>query len=69
MVRIVEIKEDITDTKLIDNIYDIQKVIKRIAYEFEINSQLNIDDYNYLNVIFEKTKINLEKVYNLIKRP
>ena len=67
MVKIVEIKETLQDTTLLDNIYLIDKIIKEIINQTEFITDLNKDDYNYINIILEKIKINLNKAKLLMK--
>lgn len=67
MMRIIEIKETIYDSKLIDNISTADKLIKDIIKKMEFITELNKDDYNFINIVMEKTRTNLEKVNSLIK--
>ena len=68
MVKIVEIKETLENTTLLDNIYAIDKIVKDIIKQTEFIEDLNIDDYNYINIILEKIKTNLKKANILIKK-
>lgn len=68
MVKIIEIKETIFDSQLVDNIYAIDKTIKGIMNETDFITELNRDDYNYINIILEKIRINLEKAFELLKK-
>lgn len=68
MVKIIEIKETIFDSQLVDNIYAIDKTIKGIMNETNFITELNRDDYNYINIILEKIRINLEKALELLKK-
>lgn len=67
MLKIVELKETLEDTSLIYNIYEINKIIKEIIKQTEFITELNKTDFDYINIIMEKTKNNLEKVEKLIK--
>lgn len=67
MMRIIEIKETIYDSKLIDNISTADKLIKDIIKKMEFITEMNKDDYNFINIVMEKTRTNLEKVNSLIK--
>ena len=67
MVRIVEIKETLLDSALVENIYKIKDLTERIIEELELQRELNKDDYNYLEIILDKTKTNLQKSYMLLK--
>lgn len=68
MLKIIEIKETIFNSQLVDNIYAIDKIIKNIINETDFITELNKDDYNYINIILEKTRINLEKAFDLLKK-
>lgn len=67
MLKIIEVKETLCDSKLVDNIYETQKIIANIINETEFILDINKDDYNYINIIMEKTRSNLEKVYKLLR--
>ena len=66
MLKIVEVKETLCDSKLVDNIYAIQKIVASMITETEFTLDINRDDYNYINVVLDKTRKNLEKIYNVI---
>ena len=68
MVKIIETKETIFDSQLVDNIYAIDKTVKEIMNETNFITELNRDDYNYINIILEKTRINLEKAFEILKK-
>lgn len=67
MLKIIEIKETILDSKIVDNIYAINKIIKNVINETDFITELNKNDYDYINIILEKTRINLEKAFYLLK--
>lgn len=67
MLRIVEVKETLEDTSLIDNLYEVNKLTKELIRQTEFITELNKTDFDYINIIMEKTKNNLEKVKELIK--
>lgn len=67
MVKIIEVKETLQDTTLLNNIYSIDKIVKEIIKQTEFITDLNKDDYNYINIILEKIKTNLNKANLLIK--
>ena len=68
MVKIIEIKETIFDSKLIDNVYAINKIINNFINQTEFTTELNRDDYNYINIILEKSKVNLQKAFEIMKK-
>ncbi len=67
MLKIVEIKQTIYDSDMIQNLHAIQRISQNIQNEMQFIPELNKDDYQYLDVVLEKVKVNLLKVYNLIK--
>lgn len=68
MIKIIEVKETITDGKFINNIYNIEKLIRNIIKRIENTNELNYDDYKFLEIIMEKTKISLTKAYDVMKQ-
>ena len=66
MVKIVEIKQTIYGSDMIDNLHTIQRISQDILNEIQFMQEFNIDDYKYLDVVLEKTKTNLLKIYGLI---
>lgn len=68
MLKIVEIKETTDNSNLVDNIYSINKIIKNIITDTEFIFELNKDDYDYLNIVLQKTRKNLDIVYAIINK-
>lgn len=67
MLKIIEIKETLEDSKFVDNIYNIQRINKDIINKTEYIIELNKDDYNYISILAEKSKIALEKINQILK--
>lgn len=67
MLKIVEIKQTIYGSNMMENLHTIQKLSQDILNEIQFIQEINIDDYQYLDVVLEKTKVNLLKVYNLVE--
>ena len=67
MLKIVELKETIKDSNLTNNIYDMQKIIQKMILNLEFVEEINKDDYNYLKIVTEKSKIALEKALEIMK--
>lgn len=65
-MKIYEIKEQISDTNFIDNIYQIQKLMQRITSQTEFITDINKIDLVYINIVLDKIKINLQKIYYII---
>ena len=66
-MKIYEIKETVTDTGIVDNIYQIQKLMKGITNQTEFILDINKTDFDYINIVLDKTKMNLQKVYSILK--
>ena len=67
MLKIIELRKTLEDTSLIDNLYKVNKLTKELIKQTEFITELNKTDFDYINIIMEKTKNNLEKVKELIK--
>lgn len=67
MLKIVEVKQTIYGSDMIENLHTIQRISQDILNEIQYIPELNKDDYQYLDVVLEKTKTNLLKVYNVVK--
>lgn len=65
-MKIYEIKEQVSDTNFIDNIYHIQKLMQRITNKTEFMIDINKTDLEYINIVLDKIKINLKKIYYII---
>ena len=67
MLKIVEVKQTIYGSDMIENLHIIQKLSQDMLNEIQFIQEINIDDFQYLDVILEKIKINLLKVHNVVK--
>ncbi len=67
MLKIVEVKQTIYGSDMIENLRTIQRISQDILNEIQFIQEINIDDYQYLDVVLEKTKTNLLKIYGLVK--
>ena len=67
MIKIGEVKEPITDSSIIDNLYHIQKLVKYMINLTEFIEESNKTDMDYINIILDKTKVNLQKIYSILK--
>ena len=67
MVKIIEVKQTIYGSDMKENLHTIQKLSQDILNELQFVLEINKDDYQYLDIVLEKTKINLLKVYNVVK--
>ncbi len=67
MLRVVELKETVLDSHLQENAYKIKDLTEHIIEELQLRPEINKDDYNYLEIVLEKTKTNLQKSYMVMK--
>lgn len=68
MLKIYEIKESVSDSNMIDNLYEVHKLIQNIIKQTEfLDEDINKTDFDYINIILSKTKKNLKKVNELLK--
>ena len=58
MLKIIELRETLEDTSLIDNLYKVNKLTKELIKQTEFITELNKTDFDYINIIMEKTKNN-----------
>lgn len=67
MVKILEVKETLEDSELVENMYKIEELIKDIIKRLETDNELSIDDFRFTNIVLKKTKIALAKVNTVIR--
>lgn len=67
MLKIVEIKETIEDTKIIDNIYTIERLIRNMKNDAEFIKEINYHDYTYIKILLERSIISLQKANEILK--
>ncbi len=67
MLRVVELKETVLDSSVYENAYKIKDLSEHIIEELQLHPEINKDDYNYLEIVLEKTKTNLQKSYMVMK--
>ena len=62
MSKIVEIKEAITGSNLVENIESIKQSINKLDCLKDYLIEINKADYDYINISTEIIKLNLEKM-------
>lgn len=67
MLKIIEIKETLENSRFLDNIYKIQKLNRKIINKTELTTEINKDDYDYISILAEKARIILEKINQIYK--
>ena len=68
MLKIIEVKEELDNSTLVDNVYEIHKMIQHMIQDTEYITEINKYDYNYLNIVMGKTKNNLEKIKYIFEK-
>lgn len=61
-MKIVEVKEDIRDTSIVRDIFDIAKISQRINLYSEFITDINYTDFQYIQVLLSKSKTMLSNV-------
>ena len=51
MLKIIEVKEELDNSTLVDNVYEIHKMIQHMIQDTEYITEINKNDYNYLNIV------------------
>ena len=67
MIKILEIKQTIDNDNVVEDMYDIELLIKYIIRHIEKTREINYDDYRYTSIILAKVKTALKKVNELLK--
>lgn len=67
MIKVLEIRETLADTNLTKDICKVRELVEDITSTLEANNTMNRDDYKFASIVFEKTRIALQKVNALIK--
>ena len=67
MIKVVEIKESLGNRDLLENMLSINQLSSKMIRTIQtLDVDVNIDDFNYINIIAEKSKMALEKAFSLI---
>ncbi|MCR5146703.1 MAG: hypothetical protein K6B70_05110 [Clostridia bacterium] len=61
-MKVVEVKEDIRDTSIARDIFDIAKISQRINLYSEFITDINYTDFQYIQVLLNKSKTMLSNV-------
>lgn len=61
-MKIVELKEDIRDSSIIRDIFDINKISQKINLYSEFITDINYTDFEYLQILLNKSKTMLSNV-------
>ena len=61
------IEKYLQDSNLLENIYEVRKLLGSLETDLHFMTNINRDDYNYINTVIHKIKVNLEKVNAIIR--
>ena len=61
-MKVVEVKEDIRDTSIVRDIFDIARISQRINLYSEFITDINYTDFKYIQVLLNKSKTMLSNV-------
>lgn len=67
MIKVLQVTETIEDGKLLDNINKSNLLINEIEKRLRQNNELNIDDYKFIDIVFEKVRTALQKANEILK--
>lgn len=67
MIKLIQVKETVEDTKITEDMYCIEALIHSIIQQIEFNKELNYDDFKFTQAVFKKVKSALKKVNEVIK--
>ena len=65
--RVVEVREFLNDSSLLENYYEVTKLLRKLEKEISFCVSINKDDYDFINKVIYKIKLNLEKVLALLE--
>ena len=66
-MHLVEIQQTLRDTSVERDIYDMTKIIRKLAEYTEFTDDLNYTDFAYISALVDKSKTLLYKAYTIFK--
>ena len=67
-MKVVEIREDIRDTSIIRDIFDINKISQQLSFYTEFITDINYTDFKYVQILLDKSKTMLCTVNYLLEQ-
>ena len=67
LMKIIELREKLSDTQIEEDIQKLKIIIKNIDINLSFLEELNVDDFNFISIILEKSKIALIKADEILK--
>ncbi len=66
-MHLVEIRQTLHDTSAERDIYDINKIVRKLAEYTEFTDDLSYTDFAYITALVDKAKLLLYKAYTIFK--
>lgn len=67
-MKVVELKEDIRDTSIIRDIFDVTKISQQLSFYTEFITDINYTDFKYVQILLDKSKTMLYTVNYLLEQ-
>ena len=67
MIKVLEVTRTISDSDFVSNIYTINKLARNIIEATEYKEFYRSEDFEYINILAEKTKVALQKITAVMK--
>ena len=68
MMKVVELKEDIRDTSITRDIFDVTKISQQLSFYTEFITDINYTDFKYVQILLDKSKTMLCTVNYLLEK-
>ncbi len=66
-MHLIEVRQSLTDTAVERDIYDINKIIRKLTEYTDFTEELSYTDYLYISTLLSKTKTLLYKAYTIFE--
>lgn len=66
MLNVIKVEQNIENTTLVKDIYNVEAILKDIQNKLEKCNELEETDYIFINLTFEKLQAYLAKVNTLL---
>ena len=66
MLQIMEVRKPLEDTDLLENLHQLNQITVKMIKTLRPLRSVGYDDYKYANIVVEKSKRAMQKVYNVI---
>ncbi len=66
-MHLIEVRQSLNDTAVERDIYDINKIIRKLTEYTDFTEELSYTDYLYISTLLSKTKTLLYKAYTIFE--